>query len=79
MAKPVSKPSGFDTSKAKLKADKATGEIEIDGITKLSGIPRLHGNINWETEVPLNGCLINTKKETIRPDHCRKIQHLQIR
>ena len=27
--------------KAKLKADKATGEIELDGITKLSGIPKL--------------------------------------
>jgi len=28
-------------SKAKLKADKATGEIELDSITKLSGIPKL--------------------------------------
>jgi predicted helicase len=28
-------------SKAKLKADKATGEIELDGITKLKGIPKL--------------------------------------
>jgi hypothetical protein len=63
-------------SKGKLKADKTTGEIELDGITSLTGVPK----IAWEYKLGNRSALVGARpiqrKEALRRNHCRKIQHL---
>ena len=70
---------GVTNPKAKLKADKASGQIILDSQTVLSGVP-LEG-VGVQAGQPLSyrvGARPLQGEKAQRPDHPRSFQHLQV-